>query len=120
MRANSLFLTRQLRLQADNGWEAEFSYFSDPACSSPQFSVQVSGQYMRAGRSDRVPGAANMDFLLSRAAVRPQAGEILAQLNTSACGAGGLWELDQYQVQLSASQSSHRPHLSPLSSLNRT
>ena len=97
MRARSLFLTRHLTLRSDNGWGAEFHYFSRPDCSSPQFSVRVSGQYVRAGRSERVPGAANIDFLLTKAAVRPQSQQILSQLNSSTCGLQELWELDDYQ-----------------------
>lgn len=110
MRARSLFLTRQLTLRSDNGWGAEFHYFSRPDCSSPQFSVRVSGQYVRAGRSERVPGAANIDFLLSRAAVRPLSQHILSQLNSSTCGQAELWELDQYQATITSSL----PHSSPL------
>ena len=109
VRAGSLFLTRDLTLRADAGWEAEFHYFSHPDCSRPQFSVRVSGQYIRAGRSGRVPGAANIDFLLSRAAVRPRTGEILSQLNSSSCGLAQLWQLEEYQVNTSV--------LSPQSSL---
>ena len=97
VRSGSLFLTRQLSLQADNSWGAEFHYFSDPDCSRPEFSVSVSGQYIRAGRSGRVPGAANIDFLLTKAAVRPQSQQILSQLNSSTCGLQELWELDDYQ-----------------------
>ena len=103
VRPGSLFLTRQLRLQADNGWGAEFHYFTDPDCSRPEFSVSVSGRYIRAGRSGRVPGAANIDFLLTSAAVRPQSQQILSGLNSSTCGLAELWQLDHYQANITAS-----------------
>ena len=110
MRPGSLFLRRQLSLRADQSWEAEFQYFSRQDCSSPQFSVRVSGQFIRAGRSEKVPGAANIDFLLKRAAVKPESLQILSQLNSSTCGQAELWELDQYQANITLTLP-HLPHL---------
>ncbi|XP_046396791.1 protein APCDD1-like [Ischnura elegans] len=114
--STGLFLRRRLRFRAaaPRRFAAEYRFYSDAACTSPTFTVAASGSYAYAApRSNwrrqqgtttivtapSVPGAAEVDFHVTAAAVTVHdAGvarglEVAAASSTGDCGRPGTWRV---------------------------
>ncbi|KAJ8358923.1 hypothetical protein SKAU_G00154480 [Synaphobranchus kaupii] len=96
-----LFLTRLFTFNEDQrSWEGLYQHYSDPACRRPTFAVRAQGHYVQGGASAQVPGATELVFKVTRAAVVALDGPTVRLLNASRagrCGKAGLWEVGAEQ-----------------------
>lgn len=97
-RSYSLFLSRHLSfLDYKNAWNGLYTYFSDPKCQKPVFSLTVRGQYELGNVLDVVNGAKNVDFSVDDIIVTPHTSGMVTSLNghvNNTCAKRGSWKLD--------------------------
>ena len=78
-----------------------FTFFLDHFCSNPDFTLYVSGRYIKAGKSPIVPGGFDLDFYLESGALTTNSKQMTEEMNNrSSCGkktwvVGGTQELSK-------------------------
>ncbi|KAJ8260303.1 hypothetical protein GJAV_G00179420 [Gymnothorax javanicus] len=92
-----LFLTRLFVFDTEHrSWEGLYQHYSDPACRQPTFAIRARGHYALSGPSNQVPGAVELVFKVTEAAVTALDRPTTKLLNASRpgrCGGAGLWEI---------------------------
>ncbi|XP_071038296.1 protein APCDD1 isoform X2 [Parasteatoda tepidariorum] len=97
VRPYGLFLYRTFIFGYENqGWQAQHSYFKDPQCLNPMFTLSAKGTYYPGPPSSIIEDAVEYDFHIKESFLTPHDKQFSDNLNGLLnCGSGTKWQVGQ-------------------------